>query len=146
VNKLSKAKQAVYAMDQVMDEGAASVGLLGVDHLSVLVADVVAALPFYQEVLGLTLIERPDLGFPGAWLRLADGVDVHLLQLPNPDPVVDRPAHGGRDRHIALRVVATAPFAERLTAMGWPFTRSKSGRDAIFFRDVDGNAWELVAR
>ena len=133
-------------MDQTMDQSAAPVGLLGVDHLSVLVADVAAALPFYQQVLGLVLIERPDLGFPGAWLRLSDGVDVHLLQLPNPDPVADRPVHGGRDRHIALRVAATAPFAERLTAMGWAFTRSKSGRDAIFFRDVDGNAWELVAR
>jgi glyoxylase I family protein len=137
-------------MDQTMDQPAAPVGLLGVDHLSVLVADVAAALPFYQRILGLTLIERPDLGFPGAWLRLAtdggNGVDVHLLQLPNPDPVADRPLHGGRDRHIALRVAATAAFVERLTELNWPFTRSKSGRDAIFFRDVDGNAWELVAR
>jgi glyoxylase I family protein len=146
VDKLSKTKEAVYAMDQAMDQGAAPVGLLRVDHLSVLVADVAAALPFYRQVLGLALIKRPDLGFPGAWLRLGDGVDVHLLQLPNPDPVAGRPVHGGRDRHIALRVAATAPFAERLTAMDWPFTRSKSGRDAIFFRDVDGNAWELVAR
>lgn len=124
--------------------------VIGVDHISMLVANVAAALPFYQQVLGCVLIERPDLGFPGAWLRLAGdgahGVDVHLLQLPNPDPVDNRPVHGGRDRHVALRVAATEPFAERLTAMDWPFTRSKSGRDALFCRDVDGNAWELVAR
>lgn len=134
-----------------MDQEVAPAGLLGVDHLSILVADVAAALPFYRQVLGLYVAGRPDLGFPGAWLRSSsgagnEGIEVHLLQLPNPDPVGGRPAHGGRDRHIALRVVATAPFAQRLTALDWPFTRSHSGRDALFCRDIDGNAWELVAR
>jgi glyoxylase I family protein len=117
-----------------------------IDHVSVLVADVAAAVAFYQALLDLPLVARPDLGFPGAWLQLAGGVDLHLLQLPNPDAGCARPAHGGRDRHIALRVTATAPFAARLTEMNWPFTRSYSGRDALFFRDVDGNAWELTAR
>lgn len=117
-----------------------------IDHVSVLVADVAAAVAFYQAVLGLPLVARPDLGFVGAWLQLAPGVDLHLLQLPNPDPTTDRPTHGGRDRHVALRVAATEPFAARLTALNRPFTRSYSGRDALFFRDDDGNAWELTAR
>lgn len=136
-------------MDQVIDEGmnqAAPIELRGVDHVSVVVADVFAALPFYQQVLGLRLIDRPELGFPGAWLSLTADVDLHLLQLPNPDPISNRPAHGGRDRHIALQVNATEPFAQRLAALNWPFTRSHSGRDALFCRDLDGNAWELVAR
>ncbi|HUX83249.1 MAG TPA: VOC family protein [Halothiobacillus sp.] len=120
--------------------------ILAVDHVSVMVADVAAARTFYRDVLGFPEVTRPDLGFPGAWLRVTDGVDLHLLQLPNPDPVDGRPLHGGRDRHIALRVESTAPFVARLDALDWPHTRSKSGRDAVFFRDPDGNAWELVSR
>lgn len=120
--------------------------ILAVDHVSVMVADVEIATAFYQQVLGLPAVDRPDLGFPGAWLRLTAGVDLHLLQLPNPDPVDGRPMHGGRDRHVALRVASTAPFVDRLTTMNWPFTASRSGRDAVFLRDPDGNALELVAR
>ena len=27
---------------------------------------------------------------------------IHLMQLPNPDPTTGRPAHGGRDRHTGV--------------------------------------------
>ncbi len=118
--------------------------VLGVDHVSLLVSDTARAERFYREALGLSPLPRPDLGFPGAWLDLGGGQALHLLELPDPDPKAGRPAHGGRDRHFALRVTATASFAERLEAMGIAFTRSRSGRDALFFRDPDGNAVELL--
>lgn len=116
----------------------------GIDHVSLLVSDAGEARRFYAEVLGLTELPRPDLGFPGAWLSLGGGQALHLLELPDPDPQEGRPEHGGRDRHFALRVGATAPFAERLADAGIAFTRSRSGRDALFFRDPDGNAVELL--
>lgn len=116
----------------------------GLDHVSLLVSDADEACRFYAEVLGLAILPRPDLGFPGAWLSLGGDQALHLLELPDPDPREGRPAHGGRDRHFALRVDATAPFAQRLEARGLPFTCSRSGRDALFFRDLDGNAIELV--
>ncbi|ANJ67247.1 glyoxalase [Halothiobacillus diazotrophicus] len=118
--------------------------ILGVDHVSVVVSDAQASAAFYRQVLGLADADRPDLGFPGAWLRLSGTITLHLLELPNPDPATGRPEHGGRDRHVALRVADTAPFIARLDALSWPYTRSKSGRDAVFFRDPDGNALELV--
>ncbi|MGM0517539.1 MAG: VOC family protein [Pseudomonadota bacterium] len=116
----------------------------GIDHVSLLVADAGRAERFYREVLGLAPLTRPDLGFPGAWLDLGGGQALHLLELPVPDPKDGRPAHGGRDRHFALRVADTAIFADRLEAEGIAFTRSRSGRDALFFRDPDGNAVELL--
>ncbi len=116
----------------------------GIDHVSLLVSDARQACAFYVEVLGLAELSRPDLGFPGAWLSLGAGQALHLLELTNPDPRAGRPEHGGRDRHVALRVHNTAPFAERLGGRDIPFTRSRSGRDALFFRDPDGNAVELV--
>ena len=108
------------------------------------VADTGRALAFYCDILGLEIDHsRPDLSFPGAWLRLGDR-QLHLLELPNPDPVEARPVHGGRDRHTALLVSDLDGFAERMQVAGVAFTMSKSGRRALFCRDPDGNAWELI--
>lgn len=119
--------------------------ILGLHHVSLLVADTQRSLKFYIGVLGLEADpNRPGLGFPGAWLRLGDGRQIHLLELPNPDPVMGRPAHGGRDRHLALWAGDLAAIAACLEQAGIPFTRSRSGREALFCRDPDGNAVELV--
>jgi len=118
--------------------------ILGFHHASLIVSDTQRALAFYHDVLDLAVEpSRPDLGFPGAWLRLGDG-QIHLLELPNPDPTTGRPDHGGRDRHLALRVSGLDALAERLREAGVDFTLSRSGRQALFCRDPDGNALELI--
>lgn len=118
--------------------------IVGLHHVSLIVADTTRALRFYVDVLGLAVDpSRPDLGYPGAWLALGDR-QLHLLELPNPDPVDARPAHGGRDRHTAVAVRDLDALVTRLEAAGLPYTRSRSGRAALFCRDPDGNAWELI--
>ncbi|SIN87041.1 glyoxylase I family protein [Sulfurivirga caldicuralii] len=117
--------------------------VIGLDHVSILVSDAEKAYAFYHKVLGLTTLPRPNLGFPGYWLDLNDGRSLHLMQLPNPYSGAEKPAHGGRDMHFALRVDDLAWHAEQLEQLQIPFTRSKSGRKALFFRDLDGNAVEL---
>lgn len=113
-------------------------------HVSLLVRDTARAVEFYAGVLGLEPDpSRPDLGFPGAWLKLGEQ-QLHLLELPNADPVEGRPAHGGRDRHVALLVDDLGAFRRRLEAAGVSFSLSRSGRAALFCRDPDGNAWELI--
>jgi glyoxylase I family protein len=114
-------------------------------HASLIVADTAASLTFYCDIIGLQQTERPDLGFPGAWLQLGDQ-QIHLLELENPDPVTGRPEHGGRDRHIALSVQELAPIREVLDKTGTAYTLSKSGRKALFCRDPDGNALEILQR
>ena len=119
--------------------------VIGLHHVSVLVADTKVSLEFYQGVLGLEVDRsRPDLGYPGAWLKLADGRQIHLLELPNPDAAGERPQHGGRDRHMALWVTDLGILVERLEQAGLSYTLSKSGRKALFCRDPDGNAVELM--
>ena len=116
----------------------------GIHHVSLIVADTERALRFYRDLLGLGRDEqRPDLGYPGAWLNVG-GLQIHLLELPNPDPVVGRPHHGGRDRHLALVVEDLDALAKCLDAAGIVFTKSRSGRRALFCRDPDGNALELI--
>ncbi|MCU0935939.1 MAG: VOC family protein [Gammaproteobacteria bacterium] len=113
-------------------------------HASVMVADTGRALGFYRDLLGLAVDDsRPDLGYPGAWLQVGDQ-QVHLLELPNPDPTEGRPAHGGRDRHVAFHVQGLDALVRVLEDAGVPVTRSRSGRPAIFCRDPDGNAVELI--
>lgn len=60
--------------------------------------------------LGLPINEaRPNdkLPYRGAWLWVGSEM-IHLMELPNPDPLTGRPEHGGRDRHacIAIRDVS----------------------------------------
>ncbi|CRI67948.1 Glyoxalase/bleomycin resistance protein/dioxygenase [Thiocapsa sp. KS1] len=115
-----------------------------IHHVSLIVADTARALAFYQGILELELAsERPDLSFPGAWLWVGDQ-QIHLLELPNPDPVAGRPVHGGRDRHLAMRVSGLDEVTTRLEAAGLSYTLSRSGRRALFCRDPDGNALELI--
>lgn len=117
-----------------------------IDHCSLIVADTAKALEFYTDILGLKVDEsRPDLGYRGAWLQVADS-QIHLLELPNPDPLDNRPAHGGRDRHLALRVTDLHAVIQRLELAGIIYSKSKSGRAALFCRDFDENAIELVEK
>ena len=118
---------------------------LALQHASVLVADTKRALVFYREVLGMRIDPaRPDLGYPGAWLMVGGTAQLHLLELPNPDPVVGRPAHGGRDRHCAFTVRQLDVLRQKLDDAAVPYTLSRSGRRALFCRDPDANALEFI--
>lgn len=113
-------------------------------HASLIVADTAQALAFYQGVLGLMVDpERPDLGYSGAWLDVGDQ-QIHLLELPNPDPIDNRPAHGGRDRHLAFSVESIDDLISALDRAGIGYTLSRSGRRALFCRDPDSNALEFI--
>jgi glyoxylase I family protein len=121
-----------------------NMSVLSMHHVSLIVKNTAKALDFYQGVLGLEVDEaRPELGFPGAWLNVS-GQQIHLLELPNPDPEQGRPEHGGRDRHLAMLVSNLGDMEQRLQQRAIPFTKSRSGRQALFCRDYDGNTLELI--
>jgi glyoxylase I family protein len=113
-------------------------------HASLLIADLDRSRGFYEGVLGLKPNpSRPEMSFDGVWYDIG-GAQIHLICQPNPDPVTGRPEHGGRDRHTALGVMDWTGMRARLDAAGLDYTLSKSGRQALFVRDPDGNALELV--
>ncbi|KAG5547137.1 hypothetical protein RHGRI_012979 [Rhododendron griersonianum] len=124
VNVLAKDSISVESADDANDYG-----LVSMHHVGILCENLERSLEFYQNVLGLKINEaRPDdkLPYRGAWLWVGSEM-IHLMELPNPDPLTGRPAHGGRDRHTCI-----------------PYTLSHSGRPAIFFRDPDANALEFA--
>lgn len=69
-----------------------------IQHAGVLVKDTAASKKFYMEVLGMlddSQLRNSKLPFKGAFLK-AGSSQIHLMELPNPDPEEGRPDHGGR--------------------------------------------------
>jgi len=113
-------------------------------HIGLIVADLERSAVFYDRILGLKRIERPELGFDGLWFGLGGGQQIHLMLLNNPYAYSEKPPHGGRDNHVALQTDALDVIRLRLDTARIRYTMSKSGRDALFCRDPDGNTIELI--
>ena len=112
--------------------------LSGVHHVSLNVNDAEASGRFYTETLGLERIERPDFGFPGHWLALPDGGQVHLIEV---DGWV-----APEGQHVAFRVEDIDGVRGHLIDRGLDvsdaFEVPGAGRQA-FLKDPDGNLIEL---
>jgi len=117
---------------------------IAIHHTSYIVADINQSKHFYHTILGLEIdTSRPDLSFDGLWLNINESQQIHLLLVDNPDPL-ERPKHGGRDRHTAFRVKQLSIIQTHLDKHGIAYTLSKSGRQALFCRDPDGNTLEIM--
>lgn len=120
--------------------------IIGIFHATFLTSDLARSRGFYEDVLGLRADpNRPQLSYDGVWYDIAANQQIHLMVLPDPEAGLQRPAHGGRDRHVALAVSDMAKLTGRLDDAGVAYTLSKSGRRALFCRDPDQNALEFIA-
>lgn len=111
----------------------------GVHHVAVCVTDVDAARRFYTDVLGFAeRPDRPDFGFPGAWLDVG-GQQVHLMQVAEMPP-------GAARQHFALRVDDLDAAVAAIEAHGVAVYRAdytpQAGHQA-FLQDPSGNGIEL---
>ncbi|MDD4912074.1 MAG: VOC family protein [Sideroxydans sp.] len=119
--------------------------ILGIHHTTFLTSDLPRSRDFYERILGISLdVHRPQMSFDGVWYDVAPNQQIHLMLLPDPEQGLPRPAHGGRDRHVAFAVNDLAQFIARFDAEGIPYTLSQSGRRALFCRDPDQNALEFI--
>ena len=108
--------------------------------MSINVRDVEAALGFYMGVLGMERLERPDLAFPGAWLR-AGPQEVHLLGTDSGPPL--------RGQHFAFRVKDLAQVREGLAAAGCECSKTMEIPGIcrqMFTHDPSGNMVEFNQR
>jgi len=119
--------------------------ITSIQHATFLSADLERSRIFYEDMLGLSPSrERPELGYPGVWYEVGANQQIHLMLLPNPEAGLQRPQHGGRDRHVALVVSDLEELVRKLIEAGIAHTMSQSGRRALFCRDPDGNALEFI--
>lgn len=69
-----------------------------IQHAGVLVTSTEVAKQFYMQVYGMQdddHLRNPKLPFKGSFMR-AGSSQIHLMELPSPDPIMGRPVHGGR--------------------------------------------------
>lgn len=115
-----------------------------IHHVSVLTQNVEQARKFYQVALGLEEIrERPKLSTNGFWLEIGQQ-QIHIIECLEQETSGVKAAPGGQDRHIALGVNNLADIKERLESHHIEYKLSQSGRQALFCRDPDGNAIEMI--
>ena len=114
--------------------------LNGIHHVSINVQDVDAALGFYVGVLGMELLPRPDLGFPGAWLR-SGNQEVHLLGITSTAPP--------KEQHFAFAVRNLAEVTGAVTAAGFRCSQAQEIPKVClqaFTHDPSGNLVEFNQR
>ena len=113
----------------------------GMNHFTILTDDVPRTVAFYGHLLGLTDGERPDLGFPGAWLYAGDAAVLHVVGGKSRDQlragVIDHmafTAQGLADTLAALVTYNVEHICRRQT---------ESGTWQVFFFDPNGARVEL---
>jgi catechol 2,3-dioxygenase-like lactoylglutathione lyase family enzyme len=117
--------------------------LHGLDHVTVNCADLDRSRSFYAEVLGMTDGERPNFGFPGAWLYLGGRPVVHLVG-------VDRGAETtGSFDHVAFEADDFPGTRARMESLKVDFDENHfvaAKLHQIFLHDPDGVKIELNFR
>jgi glyoxylase I family protein len=115
-------------------------GCKGIHHVALVVKDADAALAFYRDVLGLSVVDRPDgANSPGSWLQFGNG-QVHLFQPA--DPAMNPP-------HFAIEVDDLSATVAAIRAQGHTVYdvehRQGFGYQAVVV-DPSGNVIELNQR
>jgi catechol 2,3-dioxygenase-like lactoylglutathione lyase family enzyme len=107
-------------------------------HTSIRVADVDRSRQFYDRVLGLTAVERPDLGMPGRWYGIGAG-QLHLIQCEPLGLGIDPSGP-----HFAIEVDDLDAARRELGAAG--IEMLDPGGNQLWVHDPDGNTVELTAK
>ena len=114
--------------------------VLGLNHFTVMSADLDATRRFYCEVLGLQEGARPNLGFAGLWLYAGAQPVLHVI-------ATEQAAESRRTviDHVALDAQGLAEIVARCKARGIKhrYQRMEDRRWQFFCRDPDGAMIEL---
>ena len=116
--------------------------IVGMNHFTVLAGDPQATLDFYCGLLGLTEGQRPDLGFPGAWLHAGGPQAVLHIVFGRPLP---SPRAGVID-HMAFTATDLKTVKARFEARDVKFDlrrQAGSGTWQLFCFDPNGARVEL---
>jgi catechol 2,3-dioxygenase-like lactoylglutathione lyase family enzyme len=116
-------------------------------HLALATRDVSTLARFFARALGWRPMERPNnIGRPAAWLEIAPGQELHLVEVPDFEP---SPFEAEFGRHVAL-AFPRAEFEglrQRLLAEGATLLAPERPTpfERFFFRDPNGYVFEVVA-
>lgn len=119
----------------------------GLDHINIDTCRPEETVTFYQDVLGLENRpqDRPDFGFPGAWLFLGDTAVVHLNFIDDDGRATRQSAFN----HIAFEGSNFAEMCATLDSSGLKYKtaqRPEIGLSQIFVDDPNGVRVEVNIR
>jgi catechol 2,3-dioxygenase-like lactoylglutathione lyase family enzyme len=115
-------------------------------HLTLAIPDVRKAEAFFSEALGWRPLSRPsNIGRPAAWLEIASGQELHLIEVADFAP---SPFEAEFGRHIALAVPRAAfdALKRRLVQHGATLMEPEcpTSFERFFFCNPDGYVFEVV--
>ncbi len=117
----------------------------GVHHVSFAVADLERSQRFYGDLLGLEIIERPDMGLAGTWYR-AGSAQIHLIQTPAGADVGSPPgALSPLANHCAFAIEDYAKTLDALRSHDLEVMETTPERGQMWVCDPDGNVIEFIA-
>lgn len=105
-------------------------------HASIRVSDLARSIAFYEGVLGLRAIARPELGIAGRWYGIGGG-QLHLIEGTAPGGPLDPSGP-----HCAIAVADLGAARRELQAAG--VETLDPGGSQLWLRDPDGNVIELT--
>jgi catechol 2,3-dioxygenase-like lactoylglutathione lyase family enzyme len=115
-------------------------------HVSFAVGDLERSKRFYEDVLGLEALPRPDCGIAGAWYR-AGNVQLHLIARPGGDGAEPAPKpFSPIANHTAFGIDDYPETLSLLRQRGIDVLETRPGvGPQMFISDPDGNVIELTA-
>jgi catechol 2,3-dioxygenase-like lactoylglutathione lyase family enzyme len=111
------------------------------NHVALHVADVEKSCEFYRDTLKLEPVERPAFDFPGAWFRLGEFQELHLIG----DRELDTRSKP-RGNHFALRADNLDEWEGHFNSIGQEYLPRRTRPDGalqLFVADPDGHHVEL---
>ena len=135
-----------------MNTATSPIGVKTLDHVTLIVKDLVLSRQFYCDLLGMREIDRPNFSFDGKWFQVGSA-QIHLiLEHDEAGPVGENTSiqqKSSRNRHFALEIedgyAAAKTFQERgIPLVAGPQERP-DGAVQIFVNDPDGYVVELCS-
>ena len=121
-----------------------AINVLGAHHTSFPVRNLARSRAFYEGILGLSPIPRPDLGIGGIWYG-AGTCEVHLIEVPAGAEVGSPPpALNPLDRHAAFAIDDYGAALAELRQHGCEVLETSPENGQMWLRDPDGHIIELI--
>jgi catechol 2,3-dioxygenase-like lactoylglutathione lyase family enzyme len=120
---------------------------MAIAHVTLPTRDLRRTVAFFEATLGWRPIDRPgNVAVPSAWLQIAPGQELHLLELPDFEPSRFEREYG---RHVAVSFPSEgfSALKQRLEEQGVQVITAERPTpfERFFFRDFNGYMFEVVA-